>query len=157
MKMLRTFVLASLAFLALAAPAVAQMQGNGFQNGAPLAPSISGADPLSGLYFGPSNHVGISGHIEAGAKTSAIPTASLCGAAVDAGSSDTAGTITNVGTTTCTLTFGTPFVVKPACIVSDLTGTRAAMGSVSSPTALTITGITAADALAWVCVGKSGG
>lgn len=88
------------------------------------------------------------------------PVMSACGGTVagDSGSTDLSGTVTQGGTvTTCTITFGSAFLLKPACIVSDLTGTRASMSSVASTTAITITGITAADALAWVCVGKQGG
>jgi hypothetical protein len=161
--MKRTFsrLLSSVALCAvLASPALAQMQGNGFQNGIPVAPGISGAvDPLTGLYFG-TNLLGMSGHIGTGTRANTVPVLSACGGTVapDAGSTDSAGTATQGGTvTTCTITFGTPFAVKPACIVADLTGTRASMASVASTTAITITGITAADALAWVCVAKSGG
>lgn len=88
------------------------------------------------------------------------PVLSACGGAVagDTGSTDMAGTVTQGGTvTTCTITFGTPYLAKPACIVADLTATRASMASVATITAITVTGITASDALAWICVGKQGG
>lgn len=92
--------------------------------------------------------------------TQSIPVLSACGGTVagDAGSSDMAGTATQGGTvTTCTITFGTAFASKPACSVMDYTGTRASMSSVTSTTAITITGITAADAIGWICVAKAGG
>jgi hypothetical protein len=85
------------------------------------------------------------------------PVASVCGAAVDAGSSDTAGTITNVGTTTCTITFGTPFTVAPSCVVLDNTAVRASMTTTVSTTAIVVTAITAADRLSWICMAKAGG
>lgn len=88
------------------------------------------------------------------------PVLSACGGAVagDAGSTDVAGTVTQGGTvTTCTITFGTAFTVAPTCIVSDLTGTRASMGTAITATAIAVTGITAADKLAWMCMGKTGG
>ena len=147
------------AFLALVGldPAMAQMQGGPLQNGVPLSPGVFGAaDAATGLYFG-ANRLGMTGHVESSQKGGAVPVATLCGAQPDAGSSDTAGSITNVGTTTCTLTFGTPFTTKPSCAVTDNTTNRATMTAVQSTTALTITGITAADALSWVCVAKSGG
>lgn len=160
MKSIRTTLLALATAVLMAAPAAAQMQGGPLQNGTPLSPSLTGAiDPLTGLYFG-TDRLGVSGHFETGAKASNIPVLSACGGVVagDAGSTDTAGTVTQGGTvTTCTITFGTAFSVKPACIVADLTGTRASMASVASTTAITITGITASDALAWFCVAKSGG
>jgi hypothetical protein len=161
MLRLRRLFLASALVLA-ASPLHAQSSLSGqMQQGTPLAPSISSnVDTSSGVYFGPANHVGVTGHLESGAKATDVPVLSACGGTVagDAGSTDTAGTATQGGTvTTCTITFGTPFVTKPACIVSDLTGTRASMASVASTTAITVTGITASDAIAWVCVGKSGG
>lgn len=126
------------------------------QNGTPLSPTVTGSDSLSGAYFS-TNRFGITGHLESSQKGGAVPVATICGAQPDAGSSDAAGSITNVGTTTCTLTFGVAFTTKPSCIVIDNTTNRATMTAIASTTALTITGITAADALSWVCVAKSGG
>lgn len=126
--------------------------------GVPLAPSISwSGDVGSGFYFGGVNRAGITGHLESAQRGGVVPTATICGAQPDAGSSDSAGSITNVGTTTCTITFGTAYAVKPSCVVSDNTTNRATMVAIASTTALTITGITAADALSWVCIAKSGG
>lgn len=155
-KTFRSLILASCAFLAVS-PALAQMGPGPFQNGVPASPGIAGAvDPLAGLYFG-TNRVGITGHLESSQKGGAVPVATICGAQPDAGSSDSAGSITNVGTATCTLTFGVAFAAKPSCVVTDNTTNRATMVAIASTTALTITGITAADALSWVCVAKSGG
>lgn len=159
MKFSKALALASAAFLAFASPAAAQMQGGPFQNGTPLAPSVTGSDASAGFSFLP-NDTQVSGHLGAGAGTGDVPVLSACGGTVagDAGSTDFAGTATQGGTvTTCTITFGTAFTAKPACIVSDLTGSRASMGSVATATAITVTGITAADAIAWLCVAKSGG
>ena len=161
MNFSKALALASAAFLAFASPVAAQMQGGPFQNGTPANPGISGAvDPTSGFSF-LLNDTQVSGHLGAGQTASGGgPVLSACGGTVapDAGSTDFAGTATQGGTvTTCTVTFGTAFAVKPACIVSDLTGTRASMASVASATAITITGITASDAIAWICVAKSGG
>lgn len=161
---MKRFALSLIAALAALCPSLALAQSNlggQVQPGTPLVPSISSSvDTTSGAYFGGSNRFGVTGHLESGAKATDVPVLSACGGTVapDAGSTDTAGTATQGGTvTTCTITFGTAFASKPACIVSDLTGTRASMASVATTTAITITGITAADALAWVCVGKSGG
>lgn len=127
------------------------------QAGIPAVPAlISNLSNTVGVYFRASS-VGITGHPESGAIAPFIPTASLCGAAVDAGSTDSDGSITNVGTTTCTITFGAVFGTKPSCIVTDNTTNRATMTAVQSTTAIVITGITAADALSWKCTAKSGG
>jgi hypothetical protein len=94
------------------------------------------------------------------ASSNSVPVLSACGGAVagDAGSSDTAGTVTQGGTvTTCTLTFGTAFVAAPSCMVQDLTTPRAAFAVAITNTALTVTGLTASDKLAWMCMAKSGG
>lgn len=152
---------ASALAIALASPCAALAQSVGLsgqvQQGTPLGPSISSnVDPLAGMYFG-VNRSGIAGHLESAQKGGVVPTATICGAQPDAGSSDSAGSITNVGTTTCTITFGVAFTTKPSCIVTDNTTNRATMTAVQSTTALTITGITAADALSWVCVAKAGG
>ena len=93
-------------------------------------------------------------------STASVPVLSACGGttAGDTGSSDTAGTATQGGTvTTCTITFGTAFAAAPSCIVSDLTGTRASMGTTIATTGISITGITASDKLAWICFAKAGG
>jgi hypothetical protein len=142
-------------------PAISQGFVANFAPGTPLGPALfANVDPLTGIYFGPSAtppRVGISAHLEAGARANALPTASICGAAVDAGSTDFAGTITNVGTTTCTITFGQAYAAAPACVVTDQTTNRATMATVTTTTAITITGITAADRLSWICVARSGG
>lgn len=120
-----------------------------------LALSLACSPALAQFYEDPNNTV-INGHIGAKNPTGLVPVATLCGAQPDAGSSDTAGTITNVGTTTCTLTFSVPFNVIPACIVEDYTSGARAMNVVPSISALTITGLTAADRLGWICVAKAG-
>lgn len=103
----------------------------------------------------PNNSIML-GHLGARNPTGLVPVATLCGAQPDAGSSDATGTITNVGTTTCTITFSVPFTVIPACIVEDYTSGARAMNVVPSISALTITGLTAADRLGWICLAKSG-
>jgi hypothetical protein len=138
---------------------MAQNSVSPLQNGTPLAPTVTGTDSTAGIYFGP-NRTGVSGHAEAGAGAGDVPTISACGGTVApvAGSTDFAGTVTNGGTvTTCTINFGTAYSVAPSCVVSDITGTRASMSSLASGTALVVTGITAADSLAWICVAHSGG
>lgn len=88
------------------------------------------------------------------------PVLSACGGAVagDAGSSDTAGTVTQGGTvTTCTITFGVAFASAPSCIVQDMTAVRASMATAVTTTAITITAITAGDKLSWLCFAKAGG
>lgn len=129
------------------------------QNGGTGGPSIYGiGDPTTGLYFG-TGRIGLQGHLESGSKVPPagnVPVASICGAQPVAGSTDMAGSITNIGTTTCTLTFGTAYTVAPSCIVLDGNVTHA-IGVVISASAITITGGTAADTYNWICVAKSGG
>lgn len=158
--MLKKFLAAASIAAMLAGPASAQFVASPLQNGVPTGPSVTGQDQTSGVYFG-TGRVGVAKHLESGVPASGdVPVLSSCGGAVagDAGSTDTAGTVTQGGTvTTCTITFGTAFTAAPACIVSDLTATRASMASTATTTAITVTGITASDKLAWICIAKSGG
>jgi hypothetical protein len=155
MKTLRSLV--TIAALAMSlSPALAQMNGGPLQNGTPLSPSVTGSDTSAGVYFG-TGRVGVSGHLESANKGVTAPVASICGNTVDAGSTDNAGTITNAGLTTCSITFGTPFTAKPACTVTDNTTNRATMVATVSAAGIAVTGITAGDALSWICVGKTGG
>jgi hypothetical protein len=144
-------------------PDVRNVIAQGFQiiaqNGTPAGPSINGVgDSLSGFYFG-TNRVGVAGHLETGKKTSNnVPALSACGSgALAAGSTDTAGILTATGTTGCTLTFGTAFTAAPVCVITDTTNNRAGITSVTSNTALTLASLTAADVVAYVCIGQSGG
>lgn len=162
MIMRRSIRLLAFAAALIAAPsAFGQGMTLPAQNGLPAAPSIFGVgDVNSGLYFG-TKRVGITNHLESGnIATSNVPVLSACGGAVagDAGSTDTAGTVTQGGTvTTCTITFGSAYTAAPTCIVSDLTGTRASMATAITASAIAVTGITASDKLAWICIAKNGG
>lgn len=142
-------------------PGVAQGVIAVLQNGLPTGPSLFGfGDATAGMYFG-TGRVGISKHLESGVPISGnVPVISACGGptAGDAGSTDTAGSVTNGGgVTTCTITFGTAYTAAPSCMVLDNTAVRASMVSTVTTTAITITAITAADKVSWFCVAKSGG
>lgn len=127
------------------------------QTGVPTGPSITAlGNSNDGLYFG-TNRVGVAGHLEGGVKLAgSVPVATICGAQPVAGSTDNAGTIVNIGTTTCTLTFGSAYAAAPSCVVLDSNVTHA-IGVVISAAAITITGGTAADTYTWLCMAKSGG
>lgn len=110
----------------------------------------------SGLAFAVFN-LGFDGKI---IPQGTAPVLSACGGATagDTGSSDTAGTVTQGGTvTTCTITFGTAFATAPTCFVQDVTAVRASMATAVTTTAIAVTGITASDKLAWLCLAKAGG
>jgi len=116
--------------------------------------ALLGTPAAAQLYEAPNNTI-VNGHLAAKNPTGLVPVATLCGAQPDAGSSDLAGTITNVGTSTCTITFSAAFTVAPSCIVSDLTANHAITVAISTA-AITITGGTAADKYAWHCTAKAG-
>lgn len=91
-------------------------------------------------------------------SANSVPVASACGSATpDAGSSDSAGTITSATVTTCTLTFGTAFTAAPSCIVQDMTAVRASMATAVTAASIAVTAITIGDKLSWVCMAKAGG
>jgi hypothetical protein len=128
-----------------------------FQNGTPLSPSVYGiVDATAGLYFG-TKRVGISGGAHLESAQAAVPVATVCGAQPDAGSTDMAGTITNVGTTTCTITFATVYTAAPSCAWTDNTAVTAAESIAVTTTAITMTAGVAAHKYSWFCVAKQGG
>ena len=134
-------------------------QLSGLPNGSQTNPTISGQTVTKGIYFD-SKSVGIAGHLKGSMSDSnPTPVLSSCGdtPSLLAGSSDIAGKATNGGTaTTCTITFGVAWAAEPVCIVQNMTtGARAVAYSVST-TAITATALTAADVIAWHCIGASG-
>jgi hypothetical protein len=91
------------------------------------------------------------GHIAAGG----LPTVTSCGAsaAVSAGSTDTGGTAT-AQAASCVIVFATTYATTPNCVAND--NTRAsALTVAANPGAFQVTGLTAGDLFAWVCIGKS--
>lgn len=92
-----------------------------------------------------------------GAGTTA-PVVSACGTgALGTGSSDFAGDVTATGATGCTLTFGQAFATAPSCTFTNLTVPSRAYTVTVSATAIVFASLTAADKVAYICVGKGGG
>lgn len=59
------------------------------------------------------------GHINSTARVGAIPVLSTCGTAPSFTGTDSALRLTTgSAATTCTITFGVPFVVAPACVIT---------------------------------------
>lgn len=85
-----------------------------------------------------------------------VPVATICGAQPDDGSTDLQGSITNVGLTTCTITFAATWTKAPSCVITNNT-VRASQVNTVTATAITITAITAGDKISWICFGKTGG
>jgi hypothetical protein len=87
----------------------------------------------------------------------APPTLTSCtSGAVVAGSTDSAGQISSLGsTTTCTVVFGSPFVTAPFCVATDITG--AAAVQVAPTAAHVVVTVTSAHNFAWFCIGQNGG
>lgn len=172
MTRLRSAILAALAFgfvtgfgaLQFQTPrAIAQGIVGFFQNGLVNAPSVTGQDTSSGLYF-VTGSVGISKHLSTGSVATAnLPVLSTCGTspALASGSTDMAGKIT-VGTSAsnaCTLTFGTAYTSAPFCVVQNAT-TGAGANVYATTSASTIVWSSAlADStiLIYHCIGASGG
>lgn len=155
--------LASAAFIAAAAclPVLAQNSVSPIQNGTQVAPSVTGSDTSSGIYFG-TNRVGMSGHVETGVGTGDTPALSSCGTspALATGSTDHAGKIT-VGTTAsnaCTLTFGTAYSAAPFCVVQNkTTGAGANVYTVSTTAIVWSSALADSTELFYICVAASGG
>lgn len=91
-------------------------------------------------------------------NTGTAPTPSACGGAgLALVGSDAGGTVT-VGstlTTSCTITFATPWAAAPACVVSPASGVLAAFSYTVSTTAIVVTQTsTASNTIQYICVGK---
>lgn len=163
MRHLRSLALAS-SIVVLGAGAV-HAQGYNLNGqlpaGIPTFPSLSSSlDSAHGVYFGTSR-VGISGHLESGLGTGALPVLSGCGTTptLAAGSTDTAGTVT-MGTTAtgCVITFGTPYTAAPNCTVTWQATPLASQSYTVTTTAITtVQTSTSNNLLNYTCVARSGG
>lgn len=84
----------------------------------------------------------------------AAPTGAPC--TFVTGSTNTAGQVTAVGVTTCTITFGAPnWSFAPFCVATEVTAARALFISASSVSAITVSGLTAADVFNYICIGRA--
>jgi hypothetical protein len=115
-------------------------------------------DPLGGnVGIGtrsPGKLLTVAGNADFGTGT---PTLSSCGTSpsLDSGSNDMRGEIV-VGTsaTGCTLTFSAAKTNVPFCLVASETSGLTSPGWTESTTAITITGVTASDDYAYMCMGN---
>ncbi len=102
----------------------------------------------------PGKLLTVAGNADFGTGT---PTLSSCGTSpsLDSGSNDMRGEIV-VGTsaTGCTLTFSAAKTNTPFCIVASETSGLTSPGWTESTTAITITGVTAGDDYAYMCMGN---
>lgn len=125
-----------------------------------LSSSAFALDPIDNAGRGRLVNAGIqvdpaSGHLLTIQR--APPTLTSCtSGAVVAGSTDSAGQISSLGSvTTCTVVFGTPFVTAPFCVATDVTG--AAAVQVAPTAAHVVMTVTSAHNFAWFCIGQNGG
>lgn len=101
------------------------------------------------------------GHIVSAGSAPPTVGGASCGAPVlSANATDLAGQFQAKGTSTCAVTFGTPFAAQPSCVVQDAT-TPADSGYTFTTSGTKITGIlmgpTATnDLISWICVGLFG-
>jgi hypothetical protein len=97
------------------------------------------------------------GHISSLLGTGTAPTVTSCGTSpsVTTTSTDNAFEVTQGGsTTTCTITFNTAFSHQPMCVVTDETTAAGLKVAYTGATAITVTGLTASDKFAGICIGK---
>jgi hypothetical protein len=94
------------------------------------------------------------GHISTLLGTGVSPTVTTCTAVVGAGSTDNAGTATTSGGTTCVVTFGTAFLDRPVCLVTNLTHPNPVIPTYTAGTSFSITLSNANDSFNWLCAGK---
>jgi hypothetical protein len=137
----------------------------GFNSDFIIAVATGGPQPYPVADFFHNGNVGIgtlspgklftvAGNADFGSGT---PTLSSCGTSpsLDSGSNDMRGEIV-VGTsaTGCTLTFSAAKTNTPFCIVASETSGLTSPGWTESTTAITITGVTAGDDYAYMCMGN---
>lgn len=90
------------------------------------------------------------------AQTTA-PTVTSCGTGtVTANSTDTAGSVTATGATSCTVLFNASYAATPFCTVTDNT-TAAALKAAPAGAGIVVTGLTTNDVFSYICIGQNGG
>lgn len=93
------------------------------------------------------------GHINSTARVGARPVLSTCGTAPSFTGTDTALRLTTgSAATTCTITFGVPFVVAPACVITP-EGAAVQPTYTSSITAIAMTVDVASTVYNIICMG----
>lgn len=139
--------------LALAGPALAQNINRSLQGS---------QDPRGPVGLDSSNSAYFPGHINAFGQFTATTTQSNCGAgaAMVAGSTDVAGTVTARQPQTCTIQFGSPFNATPNCIAmtqslaaANTSGSSLSIASIST-TSFTMQNITSGSNTAYLCIGN---
>jgi hypothetical protein len=116
--------------------------------GAALSQNINRAvqlsqDPTGLVGYDTSNNIYVPNHLNATTRGGPAPVLSACitGGTPTLVGTDFTGTINagSTASTSCVVTFGTPFIVAPRCVVAWSSGPLAAMSWTTSTTALTIT------------------
>lgn len=118
-------------------------------------------DPSGLIGYDTSNNIYLPNHLLTTTRGGPAPTVtgSTCGTtAPSVVGTDFAGTITvgSSATTSCVLTFGTPFVTAPTCLLTPKSAILAALSYAASTTALTITQTsTASNTISYLCTSSS--
>jgi hypothetical protein len=110
-------------------------------------------DPTGAIGF--DNNLGayFPGHIHSPGRPSALPALSSCGTTPSFTGSDTAMRLTTgSAATTCTITFGTAYIVAPACVITPQGAAVQPTYTVSN-TAISMTVDVASTVYNIVCIG----
>ena len=132
--------------------ALAQSANQGMQISQDPTGPVGYDSVQGGIYF--------PGHLLTTTRKAPAPVLSACIAGTGGSSSltDLAGSFTqgNTASTSCVVTFGTPFQTAPNCVVTWNTGPLAAMSWTTSTTALTITQTSATTSkISYICTSTS--
>jgi len=118
-------------------------------------------DPTGLIGYDTLNNLYLPNHLLSTIRGGPAPTVtgSTCGTtAPSVTGTDFMGTITvgSSATTSCVLTFGTPFVTAPTCLLTPKSAILAALSYAASTTALTITQTsTASNTISYLCTSLS--
>lgn len=117
-------------------------------------------DPTGLIGYDTNNGIYLPGHLLSTTRGGPAPTVTgaTCGTtAPSVAGTDFMGLITvgTSATTSCVLTFGTPYVTAPVCVVSPRAA-LAALSAATTTTTMTITQTsTASDVIAYICTSTS--
>ena len=117
---------------------------------APLNPALTG--PQFGAQPALPAGASLGGHLIVGGV---IPVGTTC--TIVAGSTDTAGSCAATATSGVAVTFGTPFVSTPFCVVKDRTTASGDLLTAFTNTGFTMGTTVSADKIQWICLAAPGG
>jgi hypothetical protein len=118
-------------------------------------------DPTGLIGYDTSNNIYLPNHLLTTTRGGPPPTVAAANCGTTSPSvvgTDFAGVITvgTSATTSCVLTFGTPFVTAPVCLLTPKSAILAALSYATATTTLTITQTsTANNTIAYMCVSSS--